>query len=371
MERKNGRIKLIIPIIICILGMCSCSSNSEEELKTTKRDVNETVQIQEETTAKVIIYDNYIVTTSDFLNVRKEPNTDSEVIDVLYKNTLVDLTTTDDNGWLMTKNGEYVSSEYVELSGTKRDTYAEYQIVEKYNDETHGIIFESSGNIRSLPDIDIGEVVATAPKGIAYITVGKCKNNWYMIKYGEGYFYISNEVFKTMTDEEYQLYIETPHKVEFDENKATLIGAYTTNYSPAASNRGYNVEKAATEIDCMVFNSGATFNWCRDMGPCGENEGYKSSTEISNDEYVTGYGGGICQVSSTICAAISTSGGNFEFVERHQHSKAQKYIPRELDATVSYPSTNFIIKNNNEFAVMFKSHFENGNVTVEVYKIQE
>ena len=119
----------------------------------------------------------------------------------------------------------------------------------------------------------------------------------------------------------------------------------------------------------MAIIHGCTFNWCRDMGPCGKDEGYLSSTEIVNGEYVEGYGGGICQVSSTLCAAIIDSGSDIELIDRNHHAIPQSYIPEDLDATVSYPDCNFIFKNNNTYDILILTSHDGNELNVSVYKI--
>ena len=51
-------------------------------------------------------------------------------------------------------------------------------------------------------------------------------------------------------------------------------------------------------------------------------------------ELVSGIGGGVCQVSSTLFHAALLAG--MEVVERHCHSRPVAYIPLGLDATVVY-----------------------------------
>lgn len=376
------KIKILICLTALLVTVTSCTSktliNNEKETETTKteektetltndNEVEAESETEKETEEIKVELPKYYV-SGNFAFLRKSPSEDSELISTLYKNEIIVLVESDDEKWLESEAGYYVLTDEVE---PVEDTRIEkYQLVEKYQDEEkHGIVKDSSGNIRDLPDLDEGAIIANLQHGKVSCILGTCKNDWYMVKYdNQNIGYISGEVFEVMTDEEYNTYIELPQKQEFDPEKASLIGSYTTNYAPVETNRGYNVEKGADEIDSLVIMPGANFNWCRDMGPCGEQEGYKASNEIANGQYVTGFGGGICQISSTLCGAVLTSDMDFELIERHQHSKAQAYIPRDLDATVSYPGTNLIIKNSNDFPVMIKSHYENGNITIELYK---
>ena len=60
------------------------------------------------------------------------------------------------------------------------------------------------------------------------------------------------------------------------------------------------------------------------------------ATAISGGEFIQEYGGGICQVSSTIYGAALRS--NMTIVTRYNHTYPSSYVPIGLDATVSYGS---------------------------------
>lgn len=376
------KIKILICILIVTL-FTGCTDKSKRTVNTEgaklneettknssqkKEDLETEVETEFETEGAKL---QQFFVNFDYLNVRKEPSVNSELVGKLYKNEIVRLKPTDDENWMELEDGYYVSSMYVSPIEEGAEKLDEYQLEERFIEDTiYGMITDVTGNIRDLPDLENSKILINLSHGTTLNILGICKSNWFMVKYSdESVGYISGEVFTRMTTDEYNNYTSTPQKMDFDPNISELIGSYTTNYSPVATNRGYNVEKGANEINSFVIIPGATFNWCRDMGPCGEAEGYKSSNEISNGQYVTGFGGGICQISSTLCAAVITSGKDFSFIERHQHSKAQKYIPRDLDATVSYPGTNLVIQNCNDFPVMIKTHYENGNITIELYKL--
>lgn len=317
------------------------------------------------------VFDYYIV-SSNKAKLYSSPSMESEQIDQLYKNSLIKVSDSEYEFWKKVRmdnnKTSYIFLNDIQFVGGEYNNYIDYQIVD--NVEKYALINVDVGNIRRIPNID-GEILGKIKYGETIIILGVTKNNWNIIMYNDNICYISSEIITYISKEEYNQYNFKITKSNFDENNAILIGTYTTNYAPINCNRGYNVELGSKNIDGLIIPSGSLFNWCRDMGECGKEDGYKESTEILNGKYVTGYGGGICQVSSTLCAAISTSDGNFEFFERHKHSKAQKYIPRELDATVSFPNVNLIIKNCNKYPIMIKSYCNNGNITVEIYAINE
>jgi len=84
---------------------------------------------------------------------------------------------------------------------------------------------------------------------------------------------------------------------------------------------------------------------------------------------VQNYGGGICQVSSTIYNAVLRA--NLEIVERYNHSSVVSYVDPGLDATISYGSRDLKFTNPRKYAVRINARATNGILEVEVRGIFE
>lgn len=367
--KKYFRYLFLGVLFVNSLILTSCQTKATHTDITTNTSTIEQI-IEEETTTKLEVVFDYYIVSSNQAKLYTSPNLDSEPIKELYKNSLIQIEVSENDLWKVVKIDEetsaYISSNDIQLVGKEFSKYTDYQIAD--DNEKYALVTVDIGNIRMLPDMN-GEIVGKYKHGETVQVLGVTKNNWNMIKYNDSICYVSSEILTYISEEEYELYNLKITKSTFDESKSTLIGTYTTNFATSNNNRKYNIELGSSIINEFVIPSGALFDWCRDMGKCSKEKGFKESNEIVNGEYVKGYGGGVCQISSTLCAAILTSNSNFEFFERHKHSKAQKYIPREYDATVSYPNVNFVIKNCNEYPVMIKAYCNNGNLTVEIYAI--
>lgn len=70
---------------------------------------------------------------------------------------------------------------------------------------------------------------------------------------------------------------------------------------------------------------------------------------IIDGSLTEGYGGGVCQVASTIYAAAMYSG--LRIVEHWPHSRTSYYIPPGLDATVDWGSKDLVFENPFSFPV--------------------
>lgn len=115
---------------------------------------------------------------------------------------------------------------------------------------------------------------------------------------------------------------------------------------------------------------GATFSFNEVVGPTSSDKGYQKGKIFTSDGEVTEeYGGGICQVSSTLFNAVEPC--NVEIVERNTHSKKVYYVPEGKDATISYDSLDFKFKNNNPYALKIYAEANSETVTVRIVKIEK
>ena len=84
---------------------------------------------------------------------------------------------------------------------------------------------------------------------------------------------------------------------------------------------------------------------------------------------VESYGGGICQVSSTLYNAALYA--NLEIVERYNHSYVVNYVPEGRDATVAYGGKDFKFKNTRSFPIKIVSSAKNGVVSITIKGLKE
>lgn len=146
---------------------------------------------------------------------------------------------------------------------------------------------------------------------------------------------------------------------------SALLGSYSTAYNPNIS-RAVNVALAASRINGVVVQPGGSFSFNQTILPRTTANGYVTANMIVNKKYVPGIGGGICQVSSTLYAAMLAAG--LPATERHPHSLEMNYIPAGMDATIS--GNTLDLKFTNIFAepILIQASADQGTLTVSLYK---
>lgn len=80
-------------------------------------------------------------------------------------------------------------------------------------------------------------------------------------------------------------------------------------------------------------------------GPCGKAQGYKQAGVVGG----VGYGGGICQASTTLYGAAVRAG--LTIVQRRNHSVPSTYVPIGQDAMVDYGSSDLKFRNDYDYPV--------------------
>lgn len=147
------------------------------------------------------------------------------------------------------------------------------------------------------------------------------------------------------------------------------LSKYTTIYDAGNTNRASNIALAAKTINGTILLPGETFSYNGTLGNTTKEKGYKEGGAYVGGKVVQAYGGGICQVSTTLYNAVLYA--NLEIVERYNHSYAVSYVPAGRDATVSYGGKDFKFKNIRNYPIKIVANAKNGVVSVSIAGIEE
>lgn len=136
-----------------------------------------------------------------------------------------------------------------------------------------------------------------------------------------------------------------------------VLSAFETTFTTwgSGAGRAANMANAASKLDGLVLAPGAIVSFNDTVGPRTKENGFVLAPEIQGDELTPGYGGGTCQLSSTLYAAALF--GALEIPDRQSHSRPSSYTKLGLDATVSYPLVDLKIRNSMLFPIMIHAYF--------------
>lgn len=128
-----------------------------------------------------------------------------------------------------------------------------------------------------------------------------------------------------------------------------MLSKFSTSFTSSNSNRSTNIRLAAQKINGTVLMPGETFSYNQVVGKRTAAAGFKPAPAYFGGKVVQEYGGGICQVSSTLYNAVLYA--NLEITERTNHGFKPSYVTPGLDATVSWGGPDFKFTNNRDYPV--------------------
>lgn len=142
------------------------------------------------------------------------------------------------------------------------------------------------------------------------------------------------------------------------------ITYYKSWYNANEENRTNNLLLAAEAINGEVVLPGQRFSFNTVVGERTPERGYKKATIYTREGMTDDYGGGICQVVSTLYSALLYE--DFKIVERREHGYTVSYVDLGKDATVAYGWIDFRFENNFEHPIMITTRTDGGYLFVEI-----
>ncbi|WP_131047418.1 VanW family protein, partial [Clostridioides difficile] len=159
----------------------------------------------------------------------------------------------------------------------------------------------------------------------------------------------------------------TPAKVKKEQlaNIDTNLGTYSTTFKTSQINRSINIKLATDNISNVLLMPGETFSFNKHTGKRSKENGYKSAPVIMEGEMEEDYGGGVCQVSSTLYNSVLYAG--LEIVNVKNHTIPSSYVPKGRDATVADSGIDFLFKNNLKHPVYIKNYVSGNQIVCNIY----
>ena len=132
----------------------------------------------------------------------------------------------------------------------------------------------------------------------------------------------------------------------FTEPVEETVSTFSTKIYSNDSSRQNNIQITCNTLNGTIVKNKETFSFCTTVGPSTSEKGYQEADIFDhNGKKKKGFGGGNCQVSTTLYNAV-LSVPTLEVTERHEHSNYVPYIEDGKDAAVAYGSYDLKFVNN-------------------------
>lgn len=144
-----------------------------------------------------------------------------------------------------------------------------------------------------------------------------------------------------------------------------VLGTFTTKFPLNSAGRTQNVTRGCESINGSVVYPGEEFSADAAMRPYTEDNGYALAASYSNGTTVESFGGGICQVSTTLYNAVIRA--ELEVTARFNHSMTVGYVDLSADAAIAGDYKDFKFVNNSDAPIYIEGSCSGGVLTFTVY----
>ena len=144
-----------------------------------------------------------------------------------------------------------------------------------------------------------------------------------------------------------------------------VIGTFTTDFGTSSAGRAQNVRNGASKINGTVLYPGEQFSVYEAVNPFTAENGYELAGSYENGTTVQTYGGGICQVSTTLYNAVIRA--ELAIDERFCHSMIVSYVKPSMDAAIAGTYKDLKFTNNYDFPIYIEGYTSGMQITFTVY----
>lgn len=289
-------------------------------------------------------------------------------------------------GWIETSGKRYFSkadgslyqNQFISFGDTYYYCGDDAAIVKNSTQVVSGVLYRFDGNGIMIKEGGWGEYngnkyYKNPATGFPY------KNQW--VTFGRTWYYANSQGFmvsgwQTIGGYKYYFYSDTKYMARNviieglsigDDGRVVAFGTRMSQFTTVSTNNSngtYNMSKALKSFNQVVIQPGQTISFFDIAGPCGKAEGYLPAGVVGG----IGYGGGICQASTTLYGAALRAG--LTIVERRNHSVPSTYVPIGQDAMVNYGSSDLKIRNDFNFPVKLVTYTKGKTLYAEVWGTQ-
>jgi vancomycin resistance protein YoaR len=142
-------------------------------------------------------------------------------------------------------------------------------------------------------------------------------------------------------------------------------GSYTSYFRGSSAARLQNIKAASARFYGLLVPPNTTFSMGDAIGDISLENGFAEALIIYNGKTITGVGGGVCQVSTTLFRTAFFSG--YPIIERNAHAYRVYYYEQTenstdplmagLDATVYFPLVDLKFRNDRPYWLLMETYF--------------
>lgn len=302
----------------------------------------------------------YTAKTTISLNMRSEPDADSASLGQLSERKTVQIWGFDQDWLFCWDDGVgiyYIRRRNVDTIEPVSEDVAPYGVIKNRFIAT----VSNDTSLLASAQEDAEEIVPL-PAGTR-LSFWLIRDGWAVVPYNRlvGYVYVGDLEELTPVAPDVQ-----------DAEDGDILAAFTTFYSTKETE--LNIGRMENlRVGCMyiaqTYAPGAEFDFNEIAGPYRKSRGYMPSPVLIDGGTVAGYGGGTCQVSTTLYNALLQLPDGITILWRRPHGPGgAKYAPHGVDAAVGAVNLNLEFRNDYDFPIYLDYTVLNGALCICVRK---
>ena len=140
-----------------------------------------------------------------------------------------------------------------------------------------------------------------------------------------------------------------------------IIGIGESNFSGSPKNRCHNIKNGAETLNGILIKPGEEFSLNNALGKINAATGYLPELVIKGNRTIPEYGGGLCQIGTTIFRVALSAG--LPITQRRPHTyRVSYYEPAGTDATIYNPWPDMRFINDTGHHILIQSRIEGDNL---------
>jgi vancomycin resistance protein YoaR len=145
-----------------------------------------------------------------------------------------------------------------------------------------------------------------------------------------------------------------------------IIGNGISDFSGSPVNRRHNIKNGGAILNGVLIKPDEEFSLLTTLGPVDDTTGYLQELVIKGNRTIPEYGGGLCQIGTTIFRAALASG--LPIVERQNHSyRVSYYEPAGMDATIYIPRPDVKFINDTGHHILIQTKIDGNELRFEFW----
>lgn len=145
-----------------------------------------------------------------------------------------------------------------------------------------------------------------------------------------------------------------------------IIGIGTSNFAGSPLNRRHNIRVGANSVNGTLIRPGEEFSLLKVLGEVNGATGYLPELVIKEGKTLPEFGGGLCQIGTTMFRSVIASGLPVTLRRNHSY-RVVYYEPAGTDATIYNPWPDFRFINDTANYILIQSKISGDNISFEFW----